>query len=498
MNKLCKVHPNMKQFLEENMYGMNKIEELAEEACKMYKALIDTVKPNEPGGTDRLMDSEFKNYLTPNALDVLKNYEGFLPRPYECPDCGKLAKVNLFGFLKLGERAKGELTDDIKNHYVHSERFGGDFFDLESCIHVGLRIKPLMKGIESVTEGERNSPVFDVSTILIRGLNTGNVLGNTEEVETAILTVMISRLIIMYCARKELACMVDNAVKLKHGEIGDSRGKNYDLKEVLKSLFIYKVWYNAINDIDNLNVEKSVENIMDLVNLAARSFNATQAISDVYNTIHSKIMTGVMDCPRYPDKVIEKTMNMYRQISNYYGFREDNGRRSHATNVSRKVVVGVESFAFESFVSSMGVIPGFRDKKRASLTLLGFESVQTSTREFDEFKKKSRAQILAKLSNDERTTYIKYESDIMKFRAEAIGCRTPFSQSTILKKGETLGKLINMELSKTHSEEFVTMMSMLDSERVSVQSELANRDFFRERTTMLNGQMGSMKDEWTY
>lgn len=499
MNKLYKVHPNMEQFLNENIYGMNKIEDLAERSAKMYISLVDSIDVGKPGVLDRVAENELREYLTPQAVDALGKVNGYISRPTQCDKCGKYTKVNIYGFLKLGERATNELEKDVQMHYTHSERLGGSFFDLDSCIQAGLKIKPLMGGINAVTADSSNrSVVFDVSSILIRALNSSNALGNSEDVEKAILTVMISRLVVMYCGLVELRCLVDNVLKLDQGDIDSSRSKNYDLKEVLKALFIYKVWYNAINDINNVDIEKSVDNILDLVNLASRSFNATQAIGDVYNTIHSKIMIGVMDVSRYPDRVIEKTMDFYRKAMNYYSFREDNGRRAHADHISRKAVIGVESFTFESFISEFGIVPGFRDKKRASLTFLGFESVQTSTREFDEYKKKSRAGILAKLSNDERGIYIRYESDIMKFRSEAIGCRTQYSQATILKKGETLAKLINMELSKQHSQDFVTLMGMLDAERLAVQTELANRDLYREKMTMLNGQLGSMKDEWTY
>ena len=233
------------------------------------------------------------------------------------------------------------------------------------------------------------------------------------------------------------------------------------------------------------------------MNLASRSFNATQAISDVYNTIHSKLVNGTMDVERYPDRMIRKCIDFYRTAMNYYSYRDDNGRRSHAQYVNNKVVVGVESVVFESFIADI-VTPGFRDKKRSSRVMLGIESLDPSKREFEEFKRNSRAAILAKLEYKERITFIRYESDVMKYKAEAIGCRTEFTKSTILKRGETLGRMIAMELGRpNHSEEFVVLMSMLDSERVAIQSELASRDLYKERMTMLNGSI-TTKNEWNY
>lgn len=498
MNKLKKIHPNMEQFLSENIYGMNKIKELANKAGEMYNSIINEIDIGKPGAMDRLQESEFKEYLSPKVIDLLQSTDvKYLSSISYCSECGDYVKVGLFGFLKLGERAVGELPLDIKNHYRHDERMGSDYFDLDSCLNIGLKIKPLDDGAISVYDTDK--PMLDVSTILVRALNTGNVLGNQEEVDKAILTVIISKLFILFLSRNELRCIIDNCMRLKHDfALDEERSRRYDFRTILLALFAYKIWYNSINDINPSEVHESVSNVLDLVKLASQSFNATQAVTDVYNTIHSKIMSKAMDVPRYPDHVIQKALHFYRLAMNYYGFRDENGRRHHANLVRHKRVIGVESVVIESFLGSMGVAPGFRDKKRASLTMLGFENMQTTTREFDEFKKKSRGQILAKLSNDERGIYIRYESDIMKFRAEAIGCNTTFSQGTILKKGETLAKLINMELSKEHSDDFVTMMGMLDTERLAVQTELANRDFYRERNTRLNGNFGSLKDEWTY
>ena len=503
MKNLCKVHPNMNQFLEENIYGVSKVKELANKACQIYISLIEVARTSEAGTADRIAESELKDFLTPHALDILSTANRYFDKPNRCSECGEYAKVNIYGFLKLGERSVNELETDMKNHFTHNERLGSTYFDVESCIQVGFKIAPFVSGTRgALTSFNDDRPVFDVSAILVRALNNATAVVHNEEVEKAILTAMVSRLVVMFGTHKELMCLVDNCLKMKYshgaGMLDEERSKTTDLREILKTLFIYKVWYNGINDLNDVCLEKSVENILDLVNLASRSFNATQAIPDVFNTIHSKIMSGVMDVERFPDRVIRECMDYYRKAMNYYGFREDNGRRMHAAHIKGKAVIGVESFAFESFLSTIGVTRGFRDKKRASLTFLGFENMNTSTREFDEWKKKSRGAILAKLKSDERNTYIQYESDVMKFRAEAIGCRNVYSQSTILKRGETIAKLISMELSKEHTEEFVTMMGMLDAERLAVQTELANRDFYRERTTMLNGQLGSLKDEWTY
>lgn len=501
-DQLFKVHPNMSQFLEENSFGMSKIEELANRTITLYKALADAVRSSKLDGSpvDRI-PNDIKEYLTPDIITLMTSdrWDGL---SYINQDSrGKVVSINLFGNLKLGERAKQELPDDITFHYSYSEKMGKSFFDLEKCICAGFKIRPLMDGIDGVIyDDATHYPIFDVSTILVRCLNTGNVLGNLEEVEKAIITVMLSRLVKAVVSMRDLAFLLDDLLKFKEGEINyKDRTKSYDMKYVVQTLFGYKVWYNAINDIDNSDVEKTVTDIVDLVNLASHSFNATQAIPDVYNTIHSRIMSGVMDCPRYPDKVIEETMDFYRKASNYYRYRGTNGRRSHGLLVSRKAVIGVESVAFESFLASVGVTKiGMRDNKRASLAMFGYESLDTSSKEFEDFKKNSRAKILAGLTPEERSTYIKYEADVIRFRAEVIGCRTPFSQSIILKRGDTIAKLINLEVSKSHSEAFITLMMMLDSERINNQSILANRDFFREKNTMLNGQLGSMKDEWSY
>lgn len=500
MNKLCKIHPNMEQFLRENQYGMKKIEELAERACEMYNAINgEVIRDNRTGVIDRITECEFREYLTPKVIDMITGKYNNRPLQYihECPDCGKRAKIHIYGYLKLGSKSTGELAADAQARYVKDEKTGGFFFDIDSMISAGPKVKPLMRGVEALKYVDGNRIVFDIDALLIRALNSSNAILNQEDVDKAILTIMLNRIFVVMLTRLDLSCMIENCLKMKHGEIDSDRSKNTDLREILKAVFIYRTWYNAINDINDIDVDKSVDNILDLVDLASKSFNATQAIPDVFNTIHSKIMSGVMDVRRYPDRVVEKSMEYYRKAMNYYSFRDDNGRRSHGAHVSRKAVIGVESVVAEDFFNSLGTSATLRDKKRASLSLLGIESIQTSTKEFDEFKRKSRGAILAKLTSDERMSYVKYESDVMKFRSEAIGCRTDFSKSTILRRGETIAKLIQLEMSKQHSEEYMTLMGMLDSERLAIQTELANRDLYKERNTMLNGTIAT-KHEWDY
>ena len=498
MNKLCKIHPNMEQFLRENQYGMSKIEELAEKACEMYNDLRGGLElDKEIGLADRISESAYREYLNVKTVDALlsckKKYLSYI---HQCPKCGKRSKVHIYGYLKLGSRSTGELEADAQARYIKDEKTGGFFFDVDSMISVGPKVKPLHKGVDDIYSGV-STVVFDIDALLIRALNSANAVLNQDDVDKAILTIMLNRLITMMMCKNDLACLIEDCLKLHVGCIDSERSKNTDLREILKAVFIYRTWYNAVNDINDIDVDKSVESILELVDLASKSFNATQAIPDVFNTIHSKIMSGVMDVKRYPDRVVEKSMNYYRKAMNYYSFREDNGRRSHAIHVSRKAVIGVESLVADEFFMNFGTSITYRDKKRASLSLIGVENIQNSTKEFDEFKRKSRGAILAKLPQHERMTYIKFESDIVKFRAEAIGCRTDFSKSTILRRGETLAKYIQIEMGKNHSEEFITLMGMLDSERLAIQLDLANRDLFKERNTMLNGTIAT-KHEWDY
>lgn len=496
-------HPNVEQFVRENQFSIAKLEELAERAACMWNEIKSEIQPGKPGLEDRLIGHHLPEYLSERSIDLLQQCKNTYFYDISRSDVtGKYTKINIFGYLKIGERANAELSNDVFNLYVYDEKHDTRYFDLDRAIQIGLNYNPLFDS--STIVNSSMCIVFDVDATLIRALGTATVLGNEEEVETAIIRTMLDRIITMMVNRIQLSSLVDNVLSLSCGpvmKVGVNNGsedlQKYDLKVLLQIAFIYKVWYNAINGVDDIDVEKSVESILDLVNLASRSFNATQAIPDVYNTIHSKIMNTNMDLVRYPDRMIETCMEYYRVAMNYYGFRGANGRRSHATYINRKVLIGVESVAVESIIAGIGVERNFRDRKRAIHSFIGIENIQQSTKEFDDFRRKSRGAILAKLEYKERITYVKYENDVMKFRAEAVGCRTEFTKGTILKRGDTIGRLIQMELSREHSEDFVLIMTMLDSERVTIQSELANRDLFKEKNTMLNGMIVT-KNEWNY
>lgn len=499
--KLKRLHPNMEQFIYENQYSIDRFHELADKALAISNDVISEVRVKEPNLPDRLIKHGLQNYLDERSISLMTNPSVgnfFYLRKYReiCGHSNYDTKLNIFGFLKIGDRSVQELEEDVFNLYVHDEKHDTTYLDLGRAINVGINLEPLRQMLDDEGLNVQTCLVVDVDATLLRAMSSTNYLNNVEEVEENIVRTIVNKIIILHLSKFNYNCVVDNIITCSPYPMSD-------LRTIAKILFAYKIFYNAVNDIDDIDINKSVENIMELIDLAERTQNSNQAIPTVFNTIHNKIVCGKMDVVRFIDRKIEQFMDFYRTAMNYYSFRDINGRRMHGSTLGRingadsrsKLSIKVEQVATESFLSNAGIKPGFRERKRASLTIIGAESADSEMYEY--FKKNNRATILSKLEYKERITYIKYENDLMKFKSEAIGCRTEFTKGCVLKRGDTIGKLIQTELSQHHSDEFVNLMCMLDSERVSVQSDLASRDLYRERTTMLNGMI-STKNEWNY
>ena len=504
MIKLCvmKPHEDLARFKSENKYGVDKLREAATKAFELYCSTKEELKVGKPGVEARLLNSDIvREYMSPENIEAIRSgligdlkrlcsYKDGLTDSYY-PENSPIL-LHIYGNLKLGERSQGQLLDDMQEHFRYSERHKTSNFDLDSCIQVGLSLVSNSRNILYFPD-EPGYVCFDVSAVLVRVLNGSTSLANAETYENALVSVMYNKLITLGGSICNFQRIVANKVTMPE-DIVAGNWQSGDLKEVLTALFIYKAWYNAINGFDD-DFDKTVDDIVELVDLAAKSFNATQAITDVYNTIHTKLQIRGINARRRPDVVIDAIMDFYRTASNYYSYRSLNGRRAHA-GISRSVSISTESVLYEKMLSSFGVES---IKEEPATKFLGFESTTTSSREYDDFKRSTRAYILSKLSNDERKVFIKYESDLLKYKSECIGCKTEFTQNVLLKKGETYGKLINMELGRDNiSENLSRLLSMLDTERVNIQGALADRNLFKERNTMLNGHIGSLKDEWTY
>ena len=496
-------HPNEDQFMEENSMGISKLTIIANDAIKLFNEFRDT---NERRYIENINEDKFKDLMFPETINALEKYkpECLLPALTVDRFSNDLARIHIYGNYKIGDRSKYDIYEDIMNHMKYDEVLNTKVFDMNSVIQVGFNISPLKSSaLDLVTV---QPFCIDVNTTLVRYMKSEEYIKHEAEVNNSILQTIFNKVLMFAILAKDYERVLSEYVDVDT-RVFDNMGTNVgamdttDIRCIIKALYIYKIWYNIVNRLDESSFEESIGNIMDLIDQMSRTFNYTQAIRDSYNMIHSKLIIGVYDEPRYPDRYIEKAFRRYQQAITTY-FKTASGRIAGNFNHYGKytVKVGVESLAANTLLDSIGFNRNIKNEinsQKAIMTMIGAENVQAATKEFDDYKRKTRGSIIARLNPKERSTYLRLESDVIRLRAQAINVNTTFAQQTVLKRAEAVGKLLVFEMNSSTNEDFITMLSVLDTERFAIQTELANRDIFKERNSRLYGQQIT-RNNWDY
>lgn len=499
----CK-HPNFQQFIKENGTGLEKIKTIASDAIKLYNSLAS----DEISQTiDNVMSSdEARNLLAECTINTMESFKkrvapAYVNRIKPCEKCGELAKINIYGSLKIGDRGKYEIYDDIKNHMIYDDIAKRPIFNMYNCVQIGVKLKELKRS--SSTLEWLNGICLDVNATLVRYFNSEEYYKNEAEVNMSLLSTIFNRIILFQLLYNDFRRVLIDNIEPLYGEFKmNNITQTIDIRFVLKVLMIYKLWYNIVNGLDESNFECSVSELLDLVdNNMARTFNATQAIHDGFITMYNRLVITKGDEMRHPDKYLFKLMNQYNKaVSTYFTTNVHRGQGAYYKSNNYTITVGVESVSAENLIRSLGYEEGgnnYVGKEKGLFGFLGTESMQANTKQFDEFRRKTRAEIISKLEPNERRIFMQLESDVIRLRSQAMAVNTVVGQQTALKRCEAVAKLIMMEMNRSKNDTFIVLLSTLDSERLTVQTELANRDILKERNTRLYGQEIT-RNEWNY
>lgn len=522
-----KLKPHERQFFKDNEYAISQLQSMAEEALELakeinvrmwkydskYKEGIETAVKD---GTD----IEYLKVLYPEVIDALKKIDYRIDIPslknakVTNPLCPKNIKINVFGMLKTGDLSLGSLKDDIADHSEYNQELNATYFDLDSMIGVGLDIWPMEKGVEhDYDRGGYNSEylVVDVNAILVRMIQHGYTLKAEGDNNRAIIDAIVNRIFKLYLAKDGLNKMLieycgDNDYFCKDKPQIIKIDPRYRMDNIIKSLVVYKIWYNIVNGLCDKEFDDTVDRIMDKWKVAATMFNTKVATNDIYREMYTKIVCGLCDRERYPDSYLEAAKNMYNKSVAWY-IRGHHGEARPVDRVAKGTafIVGVESETAEFIFNSLGMNSDQYNqrygKNKAINCLLGMESADVSKfKNFNDYKRFTRAQVLSKLDSKDRNKFIKSENEIIRLRATATNLRDEFAQQNCLRKAATLGKLLQIDISQAQSDNndaMVELLTLLDTERLSIMDEVADRNFVRERKTQLYGMVNKTAN-WDY
>lgn len=493
-------HPMHDDFLNENALALMKLEELAKKAIFLYNTFRKKKEDKDYGGNYRnnITDPEFSGKLFVNTINVINNTPDIYLYTIDPNQPKRL--IHFYGNYKIGDRSRMQLAEDVENSMsmITTDENKTLSFDLDKHIQITQRILPQTRGIESTfIEDDAHMILFDVNMLLIRMISNPTMAGlsiSNDSLEDGIVTCMFNKLLMFNFLKPKLSRMISNIVM--HHKKGDR--EYFDYKNIANCLYAYKLWYNSVNCLDCLDLDKTMENTMDLIDNMSRTFNATQAVHDSYSIIHDKIINEHMDKLRHVDSKLKKFMNEYNlRAQNYihnYCTKRSQSIKNHKYGIN--VSYGIESINALPLLTSLGyqIEPS---NNKALFDIIGAESLAPGDKHFEAYKKTTRINILKELTPAERKVYTNCENDVIRLKSDSIACNSEVSKGTILKRAEALGKIILIEINKTKNEELVTLLSLLDNERIEIQTDLANRDIAKERNSMLYG-MQITKNNWNY
>ena len=520
-----KLKPHERQFFKDNEHAIEQLHKMAEEALELAKEInvrIYSYDSKYAGGIKKCMeegkDVDYLKVLYPEVIDTLKNINFRLEIPSlkntDNPLCPHNIKVNVFGMLKTGDLSRGSLKDDIADHSEYNQELNATYFDLDSMIGVGLDIWPMERGVSHDNECSGYNGeylVVDANALLVRMLQSGYLLKSEGDNNKVIIDTIVNRIFKWAIAKDGLNKMLmeycgDNCYFHKDKPQIMKIDPRYSLDNIIKSLVIYKIWYNIINGLCDKPFEDTVDSIMDKWRVAATMFNTKTATNDLYREMYNKIVCGLEDRLRYPDAYLEAAKNMYNKTAAWY-IRGHHGYARPVTKVAKGTafIVGVESETAEFIFNSIGMNADRYNKlygnNKAINCLLGMESADIGKfKNFNDYKKFTRAQVLSKLEPKDRNLFIKTENEIIRLKATATNLRDEFAQQNCLKKASTLGKLLQLDITKAQSENneaMVELLTLLDTERLEIMDMVADRNFVRERKTQLYGMVNKTAN-WDY
>lgn len=504
-------HDNKTDFISENREAIQRIGSIIAEA---YSLLDEVRGVSGENMYDFVTNHErIKNIVSPTTLTILKNMSGATTNnplvhlrgimrssindTMYYPD-DIINQIHIYGNMKTGERAKLELLSDLNNSLVFDEVLQRQAFNLDNHIQVGMDLSKI------IDSDVFHSPhlIIDINALLVRYFQSEEYFNNANEINNALFASFFNRVILFAYGRTTLSRLINNLSIMLDVTLEDSRHKR-SINDVLKFLLIYKNWYNIVNGLDDSDMEKSTLDIIDKCDGADLLFTKANGVQQAFMLLHNKLMQANMDVPRYPDLVIRKLLDKARiATSTYVRTRYQKAKRADLVGYdckTYKTLLSVESLGVEETLRDLGYSEESikeLDNTKALFSMMGIESLATKS-SFEEFKKKNRGAILAKLNIKERKVYLGLESDVLRLKAEAQAVVTTSGQQNVLRKCESIGKMILFEMNASKNDDFITILSALDSERYEIQSSLASRDIIRERNTKLYGQDITRRD-WNY
>ena len=451
---------------------------------------------------------ELKDDLTPNILKEFLSMDIYQLEHFMGNLNSRLSKaityVNVYGTPKYGDLARDR--DDIFNSLQHSLVFGDKDevgFDIDSNLAVFIYDRaydafPKEKSDEILYREEVDTfAALDVNAAFVRLMSSKDKFGlEWESFRTEIRRAIFSKIIAYGFSMRAVIHLLKNKFEDK------TIYNDADLYRLLE-LSLARWAYATVNNLTTYQeYGVDINTLIDYIKAHCNTDIPTRGVMDLTNLGMAKLRGKEYMMRRSIDKYIDYRKETYQ---NDYVIVHQN---PYASNIPMKTHRRIRMYNHnpsdsyktcfpEKIISAYESWNGYKEKS-ATFNFYGIETyLKPTDPKFAEFRRKERQDIMAKLTSNERKRYTDLENDFILLKTEVVNASTQEAQRILVKRCAMLRDVINLELDRTNNEYLATLFLALDTDVFAMQSDLSDRNIFKERNTRLYGQLKS-NNKWDY
>lgn len=459
------------------------------------------------------------------ALRELYKSSGFESRNLDSNLNTEEYEFNLYGDIKTGPRSKMTIEKEIESSRAFSYIDNDDgvsnklSFDIRSACMVGWDLGSKVN-YDDFTEGR--TFMFEFSTLLVRFMSNERYLKNKELYDEYIVETLIQKAILFILNHVSFVRVLSNLglVKLRRGR--NFEGPRYvssNIVNMTKILFVYKTFYDSINECNTSTIIRSLNDMVSYLEIALSRVSETEGITQAYEVISRPQVMYEQHSLRYIDYILRKTIDRVDTLKRSFVLSADMAVYQLNGGVRNLNVLDV---ALESVQDIAGQLPDEIDIDKSDLInwdefikdtetavdkivsddlvddIIEFSendiipvaspAVEGIDQQDKDVKYVSVAKLIGKLPQNVAQRYRKLESEAIKLKSDAMNCEDVNTQSVVLRKIASYIRVIGVYRNQYKNDEaFQALAIALEDQMYDIRNALSDRNFFRERATRLYG-----------
>lgn len=432
-------------------------------------------------------------------------------------------EFGLYGDIKVGDRSKATLTRDLESSKAFSYIDNDDGvsnklnFDIKSACMVGWNLGDNVDYNDFINEREY---IFEFSTLLVRFMMSDRYIKSKELYDEYILDTLVQKMI-LYVANLYPFIKILRDLRLvnKFGRFDNIEYKNTNIIAMTKVLFVYKMFYDSINECNTSIIVRSLSDMISYLDIALRKVSTTEGMTNAFDIIARPTVMNEQHGLRYIDYIISRTFDKidklkrsYILTADYSAYQLNGGKKTLnlldtglesileqnqtpiQVDLDDEDLVNIDKLVADTSynVDKLAIEDDFTTELIKAIDNevipVASQGVEAVSRDEEEVEYVSIATLLGRLPSNVAQRYRKLEAEAMKIKADAMNCDDVNTQTVILRNISAFVRIIGIYRNQyKNNEDFQTLAIALEDEVYEIRKALTDRNFFRERATRLYG-----------